>query len=100
VRSNKGSGLKVYLKLDLKLFLKLFFPKVRNLSRKGRVDVAIYAVRRVTWLPLALMVSHPTPLLLMMFILLGRMRVAMCLPNMLALKVVSRKEPFGLPSLL
>jgi hypothetical protein len=56
VRSNKGSGLKVYLKL----FLKIFLPMLRNQSKRGRVDVAIYAVRRVTWLLLALMVPHPT----------------------------------------
>ncbi|KAK1660978.1 hypothetical protein QYE76_049137 [Lolium multiflorum] len=45
-------------------------------------------------------IPHPTLSPLMIFILFVRMRVAMCLPNLLVLKVVSRKEPFGLSSLL
>jgi hypothetical protein len=44
--------------------------------------------------------SFPILSLLMMTIFLGRIIMAMCLPHLLELKVVSRKEPFGLSSLL
>ena len=76
--------------------IKLLLLKLRLLLRRSeKVDVAIYAARRTTLLLLALMVPYPIPLLLMMIILFGRIRLAMCFPNMFVLKVVSRKEPFG-----
>ena len=107
MRSNKGRSLKFklkFLKLKNGLFprrIKLALLKSRlQLRREDEVGVATYAMRRVTLLLHAQMVPYPTPLLLMMIILFGRIRLAMCLPNMLVLKVVSRKEPFGLPSLL
>ena len=105
VWSNKGSGLKLYILLEmgilprrLKLFLKLFLHPKRKMAR---VELATYAARRGTFLPHALLVSpHPILSWLMMLIHLVRMRLAMCLPNLLVLNVGSRKEPFGLPSLL
>ena len=107
MRSNKGSSLKFkhkFLKIKQGPFprrIKLPLFKSRfQLRRKEEANVATYAVRRATLLLHALMVPYPTPLLLMMFILFGRIRLAMCLPNLLVLKVVSRKAPFGLPSLL
>ncbi|KAK1614852.1 hypothetical protein QYE76_020369 [Lolium multiflorum] len=72
----------------------------KSSEKKEKKKIATYAVRRATSPPFALLVPHPTLSPLMMFILFVRMRVAMCLPNLLVLKVVSRKEPFGLPSLL
>jgi hypothetical protein len=108
VRSKKGSGLKFNAMPNLGLKkghfpkrIKLMLPLWRNLvRRRRRKELATYAVRRATSPLFALLVPHPTLSPLMMFILFVRMRVAMCLPNMLVLKVVSRKEPFGLPSLL
>jgi hypothetical protein len=107
-RRNKGSGLKmelmVYLNLKKGRYPRRIKPRLplrRNqVRRRGGEEDATYAVRRATSPPFALLVPHPTLSPLMMFILFVRMRVAMCLPNLLVLKVVSRKEPFGLPSLL
>ena len=101
--SNKGRGHKFNLMLNLKLkkghfprILKLMLLLLRNqVRRKLRVDVATYVVRKVTSLLHALVVTYLTQLLLMISILLGRIRLAMCLPSLLVLKVVSRKEPFG-----
>ncbi|KAK1666659.1 hypothetical protein QYE76_054818 [Lolium multiflorum] len=107
-KKQKGSGLKLKLIFNLKL-KKYHFPRINKpmlplwtnlVRRRRRKELATYAVRRATSPPCALLVPHPTLSPLMMFILFVRMRVAMCLPNMLVLKVVSRKEPFGLPSLL
>ncbi|KAK1684687.1 hypothetical protein QYE76_045535 [Lolium multiflorum] len=72
----------------------------KSSEKRRREERATYAVRRATSPPCALLVPHPTLSPLMMFIPFVRMRVAMCLPNLLVLKVVSRKEPFGSPSLL
>ncbi|KAK1678288.1 hypothetical protein QYE76_039136 [Lolium multiflorum] len=107
-KKQKGNGLKLKLIFNLKLKkchfprrIKPMLPLWRNLvRRRRRKELATYAVRRATSPPFALLVPHPTLSPLMMFILFVRMRVAMCLPNLLVLKVVSRKEPFGLPSLL
>jgi hypothetical protein len=106
--AKKGSGLKLKLIFNLK-FKKGHFPRRinpmlplwRNLvRRRRREEHATYAVRRATSPPCALLVPHPTLSSLMMFILFARMMLTMCLPNMLVLEVVSRKEPFVLPSLL
>ena len=80
--------------------LKLLLLKLRSLLRIRRVGVATFAVVKVTLLLHALTVPHPTLSYLMMFILLGRIELAMCLPSMWELKVVARKAPFGFPSLL
>jgi len=87
-----------FLRGLLELFLELWLHLRRKMAR---VELATYTLRRGIFLPHALSVSpHPTLSLLMMLILFVRMRLAMCLPNLLVLNVGSRKEPFGLPSLL
>ena len=76
------------------------FTQVQAPQVEVKAAFATNVVGRITLLLHALTVPYPTPLKLIMFILFGRIRLAMCLPKLLVLKVVSRKEPFGLPNLL
>jgi hypothetical protein len=107
VRSKKRSGLKLRAmpNLGLKKWhfprrIKLMLPLWRNQVRRRREELATYAMRRATSPPFALLVPHPTLSSLIMFILFVQMWLVMCLLNVLVLKLVSRKEIFGLPNLL